>query len=126
MRKRGAWCTRTPKNAFTAKDSAMASRPCISAHPKKYQGRRHLRPPGNVTQRARNGTPGAAAARLLPVAAAVAVSPRTVRAISPRVIHAVSPRAVRAISPRGQNASRIACARVRTASSSAPSSQQAA
>ena len=37
---------------------------------------------------------------LLPVAAAVAVSPRAVRSISPRVIHAVSPRAVRAISPR--------------------------
>ena len=57
--------------------------------------------------------PGAAAARLLPaVAAAVAV--------------AVSPRAVRAISPRGQNAPRTARAHVRAASSSAPSSQQAA
>ena len=56
----------------------------------------------------------------------LAVSPRAVRAISPRVIHAVSPRAVRAISPRGQNAPRTACAHVRTASSSAPSSQQAA
>ena len=63
---------------------------------------------------------------LLPVAAAVAIFPRAVRAISPRVIHAVSPRAVRAISPRGQNAPRIACVRVRTASSSAPSSQPAA
>ena len=56
----------------------------------------------------------------------LAVSPRAVRAISPRVIHAVSPRAVRAISPRGQNAPRTARARVRAASSSAPSSQQAA
>jgi len=54
------------------------------------------------------------------------VSPRAVRAISPRVIHAASPRAVRTISPRGQNAPRTACAHVRTASSSAPSSQQAA
>ena len=107
----------------------MASR--LSAHPEKHQ--ENLRPPGDGTSGpviaiAPRG-PGAAAARLLPAVAAAAVaavSPRAVRAISPPVIHAVSPRAVRAISPRGQNAPRTARARVRAASSSAPSSQQAA
>ena len=102
----------------------MASRP-TQRNTRRIYARPGTEPSGPAIAIAPRG-PGAAAARLLPVAAAVAVSPRAVRAISPRVIHAVSPRAVRAISPRGQNAPRIACARVRTASSSAPSSQPAA
>ena len=102
----------------------MASRP-TQRNTRGIYARPGTEPDGPAIEIAPRG-PGAAAARLLPVAAAVAVSPRAVRAISPRVIHAVSPRAVRAISPRGQNSRRTACARVRTASSSAPSSQQAA
>ena len=103
----------------------MASRP-TQGNTRRTYARPGTEPSGPVIAIAPRG-PGAAAARLLPaVAAAVAVSPRAVRAISPPVIHAVSPRAVRAISPRGQNAPRTARARVRAASSSAPSSQQAA
>ena len=103
----------------------MASRP-TQRNTRRTYARPGTEPSGPVIAIAPRG-PGAAAARLLPaVAAAVAVSPRAVRAISPPVIHAVSPRAVRAISPRGQNAPRTARARVRAASSSAPSSQQAA
>ena len=102
----------------------MASRP-TQRNTRRTYARPGTEPSGPAIAIAPRG-PGAAAARLLPVAAAVAVSPRAVRAISPRVIHAVSPRAVRAISPRGQNAPRTARARVRAASSSAPSSQQAA
>ena len=103
----------------------MASRP-TQRNTRRTYARPGTEPSGPVIAIASRG-PGAAAARLLPaVAAAVAVSPRAVRAISPPVIHAVSPRAVRAISPRGQNAPRTARARVRAASSSAPSSQQAA
>ena len=114
VRKRGARCTRTPKKRILLRRIAPWPLGPPIEIPRAFA---HLRPPGNGTQRARNRTPGAAAAQLLPVAAAVAVSPRAVRAISPRVIHAVSPRAVRAISPRGQNAPRTACARVRTCSS---------
>ena len=104
----------------------MASRP-TQRNTRRTYARPGTEPSGPVIAIAPRG-PGAAAARLLPAvaAAAVAVSPRAVRAISPPVIHAVSPRAVRAISPRGQNAPRTARARVRAASSSAPSSQQAA
>ena len=105
----------------------MASRP-TQRNTRRIYARPGTEPSGPAIAIAPRG-PGAAAARLLPVAvaaAAVAVSPRAVRAISPRVIHAVSPCAVRAISPRGQNAPRTARARVRAASSSAPSSQQAA
>ena len=87
----------------------MASRP-TRRNTRRTYARPGTEPSGPAIAIAPRG-PGAAAARLLPaVAAAVAVSPR----------------AVRAISPRGQNAPRTACARVRTASSSAPSSQQAA
>ena len=86
----------------------MASRP-TQRNTRRIYARPGTEPSGPAIAIAPRG-PGSAAARLLPVAAAVAVSPR----------------AVRAISPRGQNAPRIACARVRTASSSAPSSQPAA
>ena len=74
----------------------MASRP-TQRNTRGIYARPGTEPSGPSIAIAPRG-PGAAAARLLPVAAAVAVSPRAVRAISPRVIHAVSPRAVRAIS----------------------------
>ena len=101
VRKRGARCTRTPKKRILLRRIAPWPLGPPIEIPRAFA---HLRPPGNGTQRARNRTPGAAAARLLPVAAAVAVSPRVLRAISLRVIHAVSPRAVRAISPRAVRA----------------------
>ena len=67
----------------------MAPRPTHRNMPRAFA---HLRPPGNGTQRARNRnhTPGAAAARLLPVAAVVAVSPRAVCAVSPHADRAPS------------------------------------
>ena len=86
----------------------MASRP-TQGNTRRIYARPGTETEGPAIEIAPRGL-GTAAARLLPVAAAVAVSPR----------------AVRAISPRGQNARRTACARVWTASSSAPSSQQAA
>ena len=55
---------------FHAKDSAMASRPTLR-NTKGIYARTGTEP--NNQQQARNRTPGAAAARLLPVAAVVAV-----------------------------------------------------
>ena len=103
----------------------MASRP-TQGNTRRIYARPGTEPDGPAIEIAPRGARPHGCCLLPVVAAAVAVSPRAVRAISPRVIHAASPRAVRTISPRGQNAPRTACAHVRTASSSAPSSQQAA
>jgi hypothetical protein len=96
VRKRGARCTRTPKKRILLRRIApLPLGPPIEI-PREFV---HLRPPGNGTQRARNRTPGAAAARLLlPVAAAVAVSRLSAR--GPRHLSARDPRR---LSARGQN-----------------------
>ena len=83
------------KNAFTARDSAMT----MTSRPTQRNTKEiYARPGTEPTQRTRNHrTPGAAAARLLPVAAAVAISPRVIHAVSPRAVRAIFPRAVRAV-----------------------------
>ena len=72
----------------------MASRP-TQRNTKRIDAR-----PGTQGARNRNRTPGAAAARLLPVAAAVAVVSRLLSVRGPRHLFARDPRR---LSARGQN-----------------------
>ena len=128
VRTRGARCTRTPRTRILQRKIAPWPLGPPRETPRELTPARERNPTGPQSQSHPGGRGRTAVARCpLPRRSPSLVSPRAVRAISsPRVIHAASPRAVRAISPRGKNAPRTACAHVRTASSSAPSSQQAA